>query len=272
MSKEITGGRGRRAVATLGAIALGLMGAAAFSAPAAAAEAPNLPDGPYSITIHKYEQPAVSPDAPHDGTEVDTTGLGLTPLEGVTYQVQLVQGIDLTTNAGWETTETLTAADAAANYTLGAAISDGTDANGMASFPGLTVGVYLVTEADAGTNNITQLADPFLVTVPFPNNNEWLTDVHVYPKNPVAGVEKTVDDSVAYGLGDTVNWEITAKVPNIPDGQELSSFAVTDQLDTRLDYTPTATVTLADGTTDVPLDSSDYTITAPSAGVCCTVR
>ncbi|MPV50859.1 SpaH/EbpB family LPXTG-anchored major pilin [Pseudactinotalea sp. HY160] len=269
MTIQTTGGRLRGIAAATGAMALGAMGMVALAAPASAA-IPNFPDGPYSVTVHKYAQPDDATGLPNDGTEITTGLTGLEALDGVTYTIAEVSGIDLTTAAGWQLTEHLSVdatgavvddATPATIYTTSVVDTQVTAAGGVAAFTGLDLGVYLVSETDAGANNITQLADPFLVTVPFPNENAWLTDVHVYPKNPVTDITKEVDDSGAHGLGDTVVWPITAGVPNIPDGQSLDSFEITDDLDTRLDYqSATVTLTAADDTTDVPLATGDYTL------------
>lgn len=270
MTIQTTGGRLRGIAAAAGAVALGTMGMVALAAPASAAT-PNFPDGPYSVTVHKYAQPDEATGLPNDGTEIDAGSLaGLVALDGVTYTIAEVQGIDLTTAAGWQLTEHLSVDatgavvdDSAPPNTYATAVSDTqvTAGGGIAAFTGLGLGVYLVSETDGGSNDITQLADPFLVTVPFPNADTWLTDVHVYPKNPVTDITKVVDDSGAHGLGDVVVWPITAVVPNIPAEQSLDSFEITDELDTRLAFqSATVTLTAADGTTDVPLAAGDYTL------------
>lgn len=270
MKTTKTGVGARRLIATLGAIALGLTGAIALASPANAA----VPDGPAnmptqngSITVHKYVQPDDPTGLPHDGTAIDPSLLtGLTPLQGVVYKVQPVQNIDLSTNAGWAIVTgppMLTPADVGnATYPLGAGTSVATDVNGAAAFTNLPIGVYLVSETSAGGNQIPQLADPFLVTIPLPSGTgTWLTDVNVYPKNPLTEVHKTVNDAGAHVLGDTVNWSITAKVPNLADGQDLTSFAISDELDARLTYVPTATVSFS----GAALAPADYTITPPAA-------
>ncbi len=48
-------------------------------------------------------------------------------------------------------------------------------------------------------------AAPFLVSVPLTdpdNQDNWIYDVHVYPKNSIAGAEKTVTDAPDVKLGD----------------------------------------------------------------------
>jgi fimbrial isopeptide formation D2 family protein/LPXTG-motif cell wall-anchored protein len=130
---------------------------------------------------------------------------------------------------------------------------------------------------------VTDPAAPFLVTIPFPtgpdaeNPNEWIYNVHVYPKNAVTGLEKTVvapsESELKYG--DLVRWEITADVPFL-SGEDLTEFTVTDQVDpaqlafvtdaqaTALGVAPTSVVAKAAGGAAVSLVAGDYTIT-PSA-------
>ncbi|WP_285726136.1 SpaH/EbpB family LPXTG-anchored major pilin [Psychromicrobium xiongbiense] len=259
----------RRSLQLVGVTVLGLLGALLGGGAASAATPPNLPPGPYDIAIHKFVQPATPTNLAHDGTAVNTAGL--TPLAGVTYQIQLVNNVDLSTNAGWTTAGKLTVSsngtvsDGTTTYTLGTGTTKVTDVNGLADFSGITqMGVYVVTEVSAGSNQITQLAPPFLVSVPLPTTGSagWLSTVNVYPKNPTTSITKTVDDSAAHGLGDTVNWTVTAKVPNIPSGQDLTSFSLTDPLDSRLTYTPSsAVVTFTDAANNpVTLASGDYTV------------
>ncbi|MGM1016992.1 MAG: SpaH/EbpB family LPXTG-anchored major pilin [Actinomycetota bacterium] len=251
--------RGLRALIATTAVAA----IAAFGVAAPAAAAPLVdPDEVGSITVHKFERPDTPTGLPNNGTEVDTTGL--TPLPGVTFEVQQVEGIDLSTNAGWVAASALSgvfdATDPAgsitgAGYTLGAATGQITDANGETTFGGLPVGLYLVQETDFPAG-VTPSA-PFLISVPLtdPNSSDtWLYDVHVYPKNSVTEASKTVEDADAIELGDEVTFTITAGIPNedVIDGYKL-----VDMLDTKLDYVATA-VTLADGTTIT--EGVDYTI------------
>ncbi len=250
-----------RVATIVGAVALGMIGVAGIAGPAAAdSSVGNLPAGPYTLNVHKFEQPAAL-GTDNGGEPIDTSGL--TPIAGVTFSVQRVTSIDLSTAAGWEQTRGLTAEAvlaAPATYPLDAGTSETTDGGGLASFTDEPLGVYLVQETGTGANPITNPAPPFLVTLPFPNDNDWLTTVNVYPKNPVTGVTKTVDDSAAHGLGSTVTWTISATVPQL--GQNaLTSFVVSDNLDARLSYSASApaTVALSDGTA-VP--ASDYVIAA----------
>lgn len=242
-ARRVTAGLGIAAVAT----------AALFGSmvPANAVEATpgpgNINEGTVkSLTIHKFAQPATSGKAPNGLPLAESITSGLTPLKGVTFQIQKVNNIDLSKNEGWAATSGLT--PAAVQGHLDAAVSGVTNAEGIFKFDNLAQAVYLVTETNPGANNIAFAAQPFLVTLPLPNNtdNTWIYDVHVYPKNALASVTKAVDDSAAKGLGSNVTWNIAAKVPNKSQGNALNKFEISDTLDARLSYKGAA-VTLASG-------------------------
>ena len=67
---------------------------------------------------------------------------------------------------------------------IGTPIVQITDENGEAKFNNLSLGLYLVQETDAPAQ-ITGKVGDFLVSIPMTNADEddWLYDVHVYPKN-----------------------------------------------------------------------------------------
>lgn len=279
----------KRLTAAVGALALGILGAVAVAAPASAT--PVTPDNvgnitgeAGSLTIHKYERDATSPLDPGTGEEIPGfTGVGL---EGVQFTIQKVNTPSLTTSAGWDAVEAIAeAADpiaAATTAGLSPQTVVTTNSTGLATAANLPYALYLVTET-ASPSTVTDPAAPFLVTIPFPtgpdaeNPNEWIYNVHVYPKNAVTGLEKTVvapsESELKYG--DLVRWEITADVPFL-SGDDLTEFTVTDQVDpaqlafvtdaqaTTLGVAPTSvSVKDAQGNA-VTLAAGDYTIT-PSA-------
>ncbi|MCH1881988.1 SpaH/EbpB family LPXTG-anchored major pilin [Agrococcus sp. ARC_14] len=237
-----------RVAAGLGAAAVATFAVLGGALPASAAPSNIDPAAVGSISVHKFAEPADATGLPNNGTVVDTTGL--TPLVGVEFTVERVTGIDLTTNAGWDAAAALTPATAGP---LAAVDAITTDATGTAVFDELPLGVYLVTETAPGANQIAIETAPFLVTVPLPQNNTWLYDVHVYPKNSLTAIDKIVDDSAARGLGDEISWTITADVPEIAADDTLSSFVIADSLDARLGYV-SATVTGV----NVSLVAADY--------------
>lgn len=241
LTARVAAGFGAAAIATFAVLGGGL--------PASAAASNIDPAAVGSITIHKFAEPEAATDLPNNGTVVDTSGL--TPLEGVEFTVERVTGIDLTTNAGWDAAAALTPATAGPLVTVGSIATVG----GVATFDNLPLGVYLVTETAPGTNQIAVETAPFLVTVPLPQDNTWLYDVHVYPKNSLTSIDKIVDDSTARGLGDEISWTITADVPEIATSDTLDAFVIADSLDARLGYVG-ATVTGV----NVSLVPADYVL------------
>lgn len=206
-----------------------------------------------SITVHKFERPSTPTGLPNNGTSVDTTGL--TPLQGIQFSIQQVNTIDLSTNAGWDAAHNLSSVFSPANpsgsitgagFTLGTSQSQTTDAAGTAAFGNLPVGLYLVTETNYPAG-VTPSA-PFLVSVPLTdpdNKDNWLYNVHVYPKNSITGAEKTVTDAPDVKLGDQIDFTITGDIPN---EAVIDGYKIVDALDAKLTYVG-ATATLVDGTT-----------------------
>ncbi len=256
-------GSGFRVLAAFGALAVGLLG---FTAPASAAVGPNIDaEEVGTITLHKFEQPSPNGD-PADGTVQDTTGL--TPIDGVVFQYQLVEGVDLTTNEGWERAAEIAGGSSLVTpEALGTAVQfPATDANGTTSLSGLPLGLYLISEVShPDDSNIVKKIDPFYVTVPLPTIGEtpgWNYDIHVYPKNAVVDLPtKSVDDAAALSLGDEVDFPIDIKVPAFQSVGQLTRFSITDDLDSRLEYV-SATVTLTDANNNVVAltADTDYTL------------
>lgn len=262
--------RNIRLMAGLGAAALALLTSAVATAPANAdTSGGNVPSGPYTLTITKLENPAAG-GTPTDGTQQSLSGA--TPIEGVTFSIAPVEDVDLSTSAGWLTAGELkvnnagvVVDDAGTVYTAGPAQAlDPTDGAGVTSYTTTTASVYLVTETSAP--NGVQIGAPFLVELPMPqaSTNGWLTDVFVYPKNTKLGAPvKTADDSNAHAVGDTIDWAVTATVPNQAAGNPLVKYALSDQLDSRLTapQASAVTVSLADaGGSAIALDAGDYTV------------
>ncbi|UVJ38777.1 SpaH/EbpB family LPXTG-anchored major pilin [Arthrobacter sp. CJ23] len=250
----------RRIVASLAAIASAAMLALGAGGAHAANTANIDPSQTGSLTIHKYQTPATPTNLPNNGTALTPAQLaGLTPMAGVTFTVQKVNNIDLTTNAGWTAAAALTPAQAAAQAaTPGSTVI--TDAAGTATLGNLPLGLYLVTETGypAGVTP----ASPFLVTLPMTdpvNESNWIYNVNAYPKNAVTGATKTVTDAPAIKLGDNVQWTITGDIPNV---NPIDGYRIVDQLDPKLTYT-NSTVALSNGAT-LTLNT-DYTIVFDAA-------
>ncbi|MFA5608363.1 MAG: SpaH/EbpB family LPXTG-anchored major pilin [Leucobacter sp.] len=288
MSEPRPGGAIRRITAAVGTFALALMGVIALSTPASAAIPANIDtsrDGTSSITVHKHAEPAV-PGQPGDGSAIPG---GLPdPLNDVEFTLYPLTGIDLSTEAGWNTANTISAAinggatvtvnDPVTSvtidgetYPVGSGTTQETETNGATTFGALDFGIYVVVEgADNSTpgHNITNKAAPFVVSVPFATgDNTWLYDVHAYPKNSVTGIDKTVDapepGSVEDLNRDLVRWEISLEIPRLPAGETLTEVELVDTIDaTELAFvaTPPTGVT---GNSYKVLNSSGIELTVP---------
>lgn len=173
----------------VGCLLLALLMAATMLATGAMAY-DNAADQTGSITIHKFEQEDSGQDEwpegdPGDGTEMsDTTGLG-TPLANVEFSIWNVTG----TYTGSEDATTIVTTD----------LSEATDvqttgADGVATFAGLDVGVYLVAETNSDPHT-TRVTPNFFVSIPMtnPEGDGWLYDVHVYPKNALVRGDVTLN-------------------------------------------------------------------------------
>ena len=150
-----------------------------------------------SITIHKYEYNGqVKPDSTGEENDVNNLPDGATPLEGATFSIYKVMdraalrnyydGTDGQTKVTVDTylNDTKDAIKSNESYSTAVATAT-TGENGIAEFPNLQLGLYVVVET--GTpDKVTSPVKPFLVSVPMTrvnNPNEWLYDIHVYPKN-----------------------------------------------------------------------------------------
>ncbi len=242
----------RRLAAPLTALML-LGGFTSLATSASAAEPQNLipPDSKGSLSVHKYDQPVTYGEASKGMALSAQQVASLTPLAGATFQVTQVSNVKLATNAGWTDAErAVSKFDPFAasksltsnGFQLGTPSTASTDAAGLAKFASLPVGLYLVEETKAppvGANQVVTKAMPFLVTVPLTDPaglTKWVYDVHVYPKNVISAVTKTVTDASAVATGETVTYTINS---DIPGGAVTTKYVVTDQLDTRLEHKST---------------------------------
>ncbi|MDC4232157.1 SpaH/EbpB family LPXTG-anchored major pilin [Actinomyces sp. B33] len=270
---------GRRAIAVVGALALGVV---ALGSPAFAADGNIDPNAKGSILVHKYESGSLSPFGTPDGkTNIDKK----TPVADVLFTAYQIKNLDLTKQADWGKLPASVPADAcgadfktpmltlkdglAATFDSGKAAEAKTDAQGDSKISELSVGAYLVCETEA-PKTVHRRAAAFLVTIPFPDNGAsvdsgadnnpdndpdtesktkgWLYDVNVYPKNTVV-VAPTKDiqvDGAKHGIqtGEQLTFPVTAKVPSIGKDDAFKYFIIQDDFDSSLENGKVASVTL----------------------------
>lgn len=254
------------ALAATAAVALTAGAPAGLPAKAAIIDA----DATGSLTVHKYEQP-VMPGGAGGGAEVPSALIsGLTPLPGVSFDIQRVEGLEFDHAGAWAEVDALAAvfdpldpgAWSVAPHTLGAPATAVTGPSGAAVFPDLGLGLYLVTETGPATIDGKAVTGslPFLVTVPITDpdaGDAWLYDVHVYPKNVLSAVHKTIADADSYVLEDGVVFTLTGAIPG---GHVTSRYEFTDQLHSAFEF-QSARVFI--GTAE----SSDYVLTVTVGGL-----
>lgn len=150
-----------------------------------------------SITIHKYEYNGQEkPDSTGEASDVNKLPEGATALKGATFSIYQVMdraalrnyydGTDGQTKVTVDTylNDTNDAIKSGETYSTAVATATTGD-DGIASFPELALGLYVVVETDT-PDKVTSPVKPFLVSVPMTKAsslNEWLYDIHVYPKN-----------------------------------------------------------------------------------------
>lgn len=255
---------GRRLAAMLGAAAVGVtafmgVNSAAFAAPA---EYGNIDfDKTGSLTVHKYLHQVTPKEG--DISQGPSQGDFTDPVAGVVFTAYPLlkdgQEIDLAVAANWDQLDGLTPGEgctAPTGLTLGSPIAlPTTDTQGAANVA-LSIGAYQVCETSAPAN-IIDSASPFIVTIPMPHESGWVYDVHAYPKNGEATIEKSIEEQQETGLGSVVKFPVTAPIPTT--GEDWTGFAIRDTLDSRL--TPVDAADMAVTVDGTPLDASYYDLT-----------
>lgn len=280
------------------ALAVGLLGMAGAGAASAAIAEWN------SLTVHKYL--GATSSLPHDGKKLTEEQLkGLTsqkPLQGVKFKLYKVKEVDVDTNEGVAVASKIgnmtLPGDVVANgimvdgtkYTLEAAnpAEMTTNEQGEALFTvqnvGLAKGVYVVVEDLAGSGNLKTAdgtvvdkakvtpAAPFAVSMPMtnPDGTTLNKDVHVYPKNQVNDLTKTVKDA-GKNVGDDIVYTISTTSTGADtngdgkmDKDDLGGvYEIVDTLDSNLTY-KSVTVKVAGNKVDP--GENGYAVTSVKEG------
>lgn len=134
---------------------------------------------------------------------------------------------------------------------------ENTDESGIASFTDLSFGIYLVAENSVTTAQVQKNGDwenilfskkqyPYIVSLPFSENNKWTTTVNAKAKNEESPVD--VDKKIERNsntltgernhqsktdvthVGDTVEFTLITDVPMIESHEGVQSYVITDEI------------------------------------------
>lgn len=245
----------QRLVAALCALVMPLV----FTTGVLAADASPLPPDAGRLIIHKYA--VDDTDAltlPGNGTELTQPPQDAVPLADIEFTIWRVE-------AGADP-QPQTPAQARQYLDPNTAVQATTGADGTAAIS-LPQGLYYVEETkstgrlveEGGGLSIVERSYvpslPFLVAVPLesPDGNDWLTDVHVYPKNQVIYIDKfvnepekenyTSDDMIAakykpVHTGKPFGWTIVSSLPGSLGAAAGDTYVVTDPLLSLFTYQP----------------------------------
>lgn len=271
------------------ATALASSGVLGLSAAAMAVDTPvpipNADAGTSAIHVTKYKQGVdnnLNPTGKQDGTDYGDT------MAGVTFTLEKVKsiggtdisGFDYTKQASWDTLNGLIGDNgmptgAVVVDTAGATTATTQD-DGIADFTNLNYGVYKLTETQTPAG-VTPAAPSYIV-LPFYYNQtgqqqEWLTDVYVYPKNSVDTVLKEVSDKNNGGFSRTATYTLTTST-SAPNGSAPDRYVVVDELPTGMTMTQEqlASVKVAIDDASPFVSGTDYTITLADGGTGFTVE
>lgn len=180
-----------------GAMMLGSMSVTAFAADATT-KMPTIDENRTgSLTIHKYEYNGTDTankgtDSETDtankatGSETDTVPEGAKKLSGIKFEITKAYGLDTFYKTDSIKLPTVAEAKAEIEKNHTSPVERTTTDKGIAKFDKLELGIYLVHESDSSAQpQITGKVADFLVSIPMTNKDEddWLYDVHVFPKN-----------------------------------------------------------------------------------------
>lgn len=216
-------------------------------------DASTIGDAPANLTIHKLVNPTELRNATGE-TDKDASGK---PLPGVKFTAQKIKG-DITDQATFNDIAKLAndrdIAGAEKRGLEGDLYEGTTNGDGVITWESMPVGAYLVKEVSAPEVKSPEtetyvLGQPFIVFLPMttPKGGDWNRDVHVYPKNSMAKVSKTVVDAdkntKSDGAGESgkpgflgarpaenavVEYTLDGVVPAAPEGRVLKNITLTD--------------------------------------------
>ena len=222
--------------------------------------APGVPDAgtigndPANLTIHKL----VNPTELRKATGETDKGASGKPLSGVKFTAQKIKG-NITDQATFNDIAKLAndrdIAGAEKRGLEGELYEGTTNGDGVITWKSMPVGAYLVKEESAPEVKSPETetyvpGQPFIVFLPMTDSkgDTWNRDVHVYPKNSMAKVSKTVVDAGKNTKSDegkgkegepgflgarpaenaVVEYTLDGVVPAAPEGRVLKNITLTD--------------------------------------------
>lgn len=200
-----------------------------------------------SITIHKYEYNG-NEEIPGTGEETDklpTDDKDMKALKGVGFTIYKVANESDLTNYYKADPADLPSVDKYVDKTSGKIKSEyagskvgeegKTDDDGVVKFTGLELGFYVVVETTTPAK-VTTPVKPFIVSVPMTTNDgdNWLYDVHVYPKNQTTYGKVTLEKQ---GNKDTEKLEGVTFVLQKKNGTSWESVTTNDSTGAEYDLT-----------------------------------
>lgn len=198
-----------------------------------------------TFTLHKTEG------------EGDTPG---TPIEGIQFQLQQLQGISVTDQASLNelsTRDPRVLADGG-EYLLAAPIAMTTDAQGIATASGLADGVYLVKELPSRSGDVAySVIEPFLIAIGY----EGKRDIVVWAKNQAVTITLAVSKNPVVE-GDVFSVTAQGTVPAPDRDEKLHRYVVVVETDPLFLDPMVGRVWISSALGDVELqEGRDYTAT-----------
>lgn len=212
------------------------------------------------------------PGGPATGEEIQNV-LG-TNLGGVTFTLEQVTNVDLSTNQGWkEASAIANGSPTDPNLQLELVDTQETGENGVAKFQKLPVGLYRVTETKVPAGIVP--SKPFFVFLPMTSAasdaegstaTTWNYDPVVYPKNTRSDVKKEVQDADK-NVGDSITYTIKSDIPALADqNTTISKYIITDDLDEEQLTTTADKIAVRLSTSETPFEQgTDYSVAVGTA-------
>ena len=197
-----------------GAMMLGSMTTTAFAEEGAGTATATMPtidtQRTGSLTVHKYEYNYKQTEEknPGTGSATDNVPSNVKPLSGIKFEI--TKAYDLTDYYKMDSMKLPTVEEAKTNIANKnfLEVEQTTDNKGIVTFNNLALGIYLVHESDSSAQpQITGKVEDFLVSIPMTNKdgNDWLYDVHVFPKNSSTYASVTLQKKGKIGSADATN-------------------------------------------------------------------